>query len=47
MAPFVVGAYFGLRSVLRGFGGGWVGLAANLVLAVLAIGMPIAESLTG
>jgi hypothetical protein len=47
MAPFAVGAYFGLRSVLKGFRGGWVGLAANLVLAVLAIGMPIAESLTG
>ncbi len=47
MAPFAVGAYFGLRSVLKRFRGGWVGLAANLVLAVLAIGMPIAESLTG
>ena len=47
MAPFAVGAYLGLRSVLKGFRGGWVGLAANLVLAVLAIGMPIAESLTG
>ena len=47
MAPFAVGAYFGLRSVLKGFRGGWVGLAANLVLAVLTIGMPIAESLTG
>jgi hypothetical protein len=44
MAPFAVGAYFGLRSVLKGFRGGWVGLAANLVLAVLTIGMPIAES---
>jgi len=47
MAPFVVGVYLGLRSVLKGFQGGWVGLAANLVLGVLAIGMPIAESLTG
>lgn len=47
MAPFAVGAYFGLRSVLRGFRGGWVGLATNLVLGVLAIGMPIVESLTG
>ena len=46
MAPFAVGAYFGLRSVLKGFRGGWVGLAANLVLGVLAIGMPIAESFT-
>jgi hypothetical protein len=47
MAPFAVGVYLGLRSVLKGFRGGWVGLAANLVLGVLAIGMPIAESLTG
>ena len=44
MAPFAVGAYLGLRSVLKGFRGGWVGLAANLVLGVLAIGMPIAPS---
>ena len=47
MAPFAVGAYLGLRSVLKGFRGSWVGLAATLVLGVLAIGMPIAESLTG
>lgn len=46
MTPFAVGAYFGLRSVLKGFRGGWVGLAANFALAALAIGMPIAESLT-
>ena len=46
MAPFAVGAYFGLRSILKGFVAGWVGLAANLVLGALAIGMPIAESLT-
>lgn len=47
MIPFVVGAYFGLRSVRRGFHGGWAGLAANTVLAALAIGMPLSESLTG
>lgn len=46
MAPFAVGAYFGLRSVLKGYRRGWVFLAANLVLAALAIGMPISESLT-
>ncbi|HJS27373.1 MAG TPA: hypothetical protein VJ913_09650 [Actinomycetota bacterium] len=46
MTPFAVGAYFGLRSVLKGFRGGWMGLAANLALAALAIGMPIGESLT-
>jgi hypothetical protein len=47
MGPFAVGAYFGLRSVTRGFRGGWVGLIANLVLAALALGMPLVESLTG
>lgn len=47
MAPFAAGAYLGLRSVRKGFRGGWAGLVANLVLAALAIGMPIAESLTG
>jgi hypothetical protein len=40
MAPFAVGTYFGLRSVLKGFRGGWGGLASNLVLAALAIAMP-------
>jgi hypothetical protein len=44
-APFAVGAYFGLRSVLQGFRGGWWGLAANLVLAALAFGMPVGEAL--
>jgi hypothetical protein len=47
MAPFAVGAYLGLRAVLRGFRAGWVGFAANLLLGVLAIGMPISESLVG
>jgi hypothetical protein len=45
MTPFVVGAYFGLRSVRKGFQGGWVGLAVNSVLAVLAISMPVLEAL--
>ena len=47
MAPFAVGAYFGFRSARRGFRGGWAGLAANTILAALAIGMPLSESLTG
>jgi hypothetical protein len=45
-APFAVGAYFGFRSVLKGFRGGWVGLVANLVLAALAFGMPVGEALS-
>ena len=47
MAPFAVGAYFGLRSVLSGFRGGWIGLIANLALAAVAIGMPISEAMAG
>ena len=47
MTPFAVGAYFGLRSGLKGYRGGWVSLVANLVLVALAIGMPIWESLAG
>ena len=47
MTPFAVGAYFGLRSVLKGYRGGWASLVANLVLVALSIGMPICESLAG
>ena len=47
MAPFAVGAYFGLRSVRRGFRGGWLGLIANLGLAAVAVGMPIVEASAG
>lgn len=47
MAPFAVGAYFGLRSVLKGFRRAWLPLVANLVLGAVAIGMPISEALTG
>src|ERR687898_192545 len=41
MIPFAVGAYFGLRSVLKGFSGGWIGFVGNAALALFAIGMPI------
>ena len=44
MAPFAVGVYLGLRSVLKGFRGGWNGSPQTLLLGVVAIGMPIAES---
>lgn len=44
--PFAVGAYFGVRSVLKGVSGGWVGVVANVVLALLAIVMPAFEALT-
>lgn len=44
--PFAVGAYFGLRAILKRFSAGWIGFVANLVLGLLAIGMPILEALT-
>lgn len=47
VGPFAVGTYFGLRAVLKGCRGGWVGFIANLLLATLALGMPIMESLSG
>lgn len=45
--PFAIGAYFGVRSVLRGFSGGWVGLLGNAALGLVAIVMPTVEALTG
>jgi hypothetical protein len=44
---FLLWILAGFRSVRRGFRGGWAVLAANTVLAALAIGMPLSESLTG
>jgi len=47
MGPFALGAYFGLRAVLKRCLRGWVGLVGNLILGMLAIGMPIWEGATG
>lgn len=44
--PYTVGAFLGLRAVLKGFRGGWAGLVANTVLGALSLVMPITESLT-
>lgn len=44
--PFGVGAYFGVRSVVKGFSGGWVGLVGNVALGLVAIVMPTAEAWT-
>jgi hypothetical protein len=45
--PFAVGAYFGMRSVLKGFSGGWLGFVGNVTLGLVAIVMPTVEALTG
>lgn len=47
MVPFAIGAFFGIRAVARGCVRGWIGTIGNLVLAALAIGMPISEGLAG
>jgi hypothetical protein len=44
--PYAIGAFLGLRAVLKGCRGGWLGLAANTVLGALSLVMPITESLT-
>lgn len=44
--PFVVGACFGVGSVMKGFSGGRIGLVGNVALGLLAIVMPIFEALT-
>jgi len=47
MSPFALGAYFGLRAVLKRYLLGWVGLVGNSILCMLAIGMPMWEGATG
>jgi hypothetical protein len=44
--PFAVGAYFGMRSVSKGFSGGWVGLVGNVAFGLVAIVMPTVEAFT-
>ena len=43
--PFAVGACYGAQAVLHGNRRGWIGLIPHLAFAVLAIVMPISESL--
>jgi hypothetical protein len=45
-APFVVGALYGYAAIRRGDGMGWVGLLIHLSLALVAILMPISESIS-
>jgi len=45
MMPFAVGAYLGVRGARRGHRKAWIGAVGNLLLAALAVGMPVAESL--
>jgi hypothetical protein len=45
-APFAVGAFYGLQAVRHGDRRGWPGLLVHTAFALLAIVMPISESLT-
>jgi len=45
--PFVVGASCGLRAIRHGDPRGWIGLPLHVMFALLAVGMPISESLAG
>jgi hypothetical protein len=44
-APFVVGALYGYSAVRRHDRTGWVGLVVHLAMAIVAIVMPITESI--
>ena len=44
--PYAIGASLGLRAILKGYRGGWVGLAGNAFLGALSLVWPISESLT-
>lgn len=44
-APFVVGALYGYAAIRRRDRAGWVGLVVHLAMTILAIVVPISESL--
>jgi hypothetical protein len=45
-APFSMGAYYGLLAVRRGSRRGWIGLLLHVAFMIVAIVMPISESLS-
>lgn len=44
--PFAIGAYFGVKAVRLGVRRGWVPLAIHFILMVIALAMPISQSLS-
>jgi hypothetical protein len=46
-APFAVGARYGFAAVRRHDRTGWVGLVVHLAMTVVAIVLPISESIAG
>jgi hypothetical protein len=45
-APFVIGALYGYVAIRRGDRSGWVGLVIHVAMAIVAIVMPISESIS-
>ena len=45
-SPFAVGAFYGAQAVRCGRRRGWVGLLTHVAFTLLALGVPIIESLT-
>lgn len=45
-APFVVGAVYGYAAIRRDDRTGWVGLVLHLAMAIVAIVVPISESIS-
>ena len=44
-APFVAGALYGYAAIRRGDRTGWIGFTIHLAMAIVAIVMPISESI--
>ena len=44
-APFVVGALYGYAAIKRGDRTGWVGMLIHLAMTIVAIVLPISESI--
>jgi hypothetical protein len=45
-APFFVGALYGYAAVRRGDRTGWIGLVVHATMAIVAIMVPISESIS-
>jgi hypothetical protein len=45
-APFVIGALYGYTAIRHGDRTGWVGLVVHVAMTIIAIVMPISESIS-
>jgi hypothetical protein len=44
-APFAAGALYGYAAIRRGDRAGWIGLVVHLAMTIVAVVMPISESI--